>query len=274
MADDPSATLTVTILGCGSSGGVPRAGLGWGRCNSANPKNRRRRCSLLVERRSEAGAVTRVLVDTSPDLREQLLDAEVDGLDAVLFTHAHADHVHGIDDLRPLVIHRRRQIDAYLDAPTSEALRTRFRYCFESIPGSGYPPLLREHRLEPGQPITVAGTGGPVAVLPFLQDHGDMASIGFRFGDMAYSTDLIGLPPESVEALAGLDLWIVDALRYAPHPSHFSVNDALAWIERVKPRRAILVNLHADLDFDELAGQLPDYVVPAYDGLKATAKMA
>ncbi|MGP0089043.1 MAG: MBL fold metallo-hydrolase [Xanthobacteraceae bacterium] len=260
-------SLTFTILGCGSSAGVPRPALGWGACDPSNPKNRRRRCSLLVEQRVGAG-VTRILVDTSPDLREQLLDTQVDWLDAVLFTHEHADHTHGIDDLRPLVIHRRRRIDAYLDLLTSRALRERFRYCFETPPGSEYPPILKEHRLVAGEPVTVTGLGGPIEVLPILQAHGDFPSLGFRFGALAYSCDLSGLPAESVSALQGLDVWIVDALREAPHPSHFSLADSLAWIERLQPRCAILTNLHSDFDYEKLRARLPGHVAPAYDGMR------
>jgi phosphoribosyl 1,2-cyclic phosphate phosphodiesterase len=260
-------TVTFTILGCGSSGGVPRPALGWGDCNPANPKNRRRRCSLLVERRNASGGRTRVLIDTSPDLREQLLAAEVDWLDGVLFTHEHADHTHGIDDLRGLFIRHRRRIDVYLDEPTFRVLYLRFGYCFVTPPGSNYPPILNEHRISAGQPVTIEGQGGPITVRPFLQDHGDIASLGFRFGDVAYSSDLRDLPPDSIAALSGLDLWIVDALRYKPHPSHFSVAEALAWIKRIAPRRAILTNLSADLDYEELRSRLPSGAEPAYDGL-------
>lgn len=260
-------TLKFTILGCGSSGGVPRPALGWGACDPKNPKNRRRRCSLLLERRNGTGACSRVLIDTSPDLREQLLAAEVDWLDGVLFTHEHADHTHGIDDLRGLFLRHRRRLDAYTDAATSRVLHERFGYCFVAPPGSNYPPILNEHRISPGRPITIAGAGGPIHALPFGQDHGDIASLGFRFGRVAYSSDLRDLPPESVAALSGLDLWIVDALRYQPHPSHFSVDEALDWVRRLAPRRAILTNLHSDLDYEELRGRLPPDVEPAYDGL-------
>jgi len=261
-------TLTFTILGCGSSGGVPRPALGWGVCDPANPKNRRRRCSLLVERENGEGGKTSVLVDTSPDLREQLLDAGVSSLDAVLYTHEHADHTHGIDDLRPLFIHRRRRLDVYLDEATSRALHARFGYCFMKPPGSDYPPIVNEHRLFPGTPLAIDGEGGPIAVLPFLQDHGDIPSLGFRFGDVAYSADLVGMPDESARALAGLDLWIVDALRHAPHPSHFSLSDALDWIGRLQPRRAILTNLHSDLDYESVRTSVPAHVEPAFDGMK------
>ncbi len=262
-------TLAFTILGCGSSGGVPRPALGWGACNPSNPKNRRRRCSLLVERAGAHGR-TSVLVDTSPDLREQLIDAEVDWLDGVLYTHEHADHTHGIDDLRALCMKRQRRLDIYVDEPTWRVLFMRFGYCFVTPPGSKYPPIATEHRLRVGEPLTIKGEGGAIPVLPFLQDHGDIPSLGFRFGGVAYSSDLVDLPAASVAALEGLDLWIVDALRERPHPSHFSVDQALAWIERLKPKRAILTNLHSDLDFDALQARLPPHVEPAYDGLRVT----
>jgi phosphoribosyl 1,2-cyclic phosphate phosphodiesterase len=259
-------TLRFTILGCGFSGGVPRIGLGWGACNPDNPRNRRRRCALLVERRSANGR-TLVLVDTPPDLREQLLDAAVDRLDAVLFTHAHADHVHGIDDLRALCLHLRRRIDVHLDEPTAREVQARFGYCFATPPGSEYPPILTEHRIVPGRAIAVEGPGGPITAMPVLQGHGDIPSLGFRFANLAYSADLKDLPADSAKLLDALDVWIVDALRYAPHGSHFNVAEALGWIERLKPKRAILTNLHADLDYDELRKKLPPHVEPAYDGL-------
>jgi len=260
-------TLRFTILGCGSSGGVPRPALGWGACNPHDPKNRRRRTSLLIERRNAEG-VTRILVDTSPDLREQLLDAEVDWLDGVLFTHDHADHTHGIDDLRGLFIRRRRRVDVYLDEATSRVLRARFGYCFSTPPGSEYPPIVNEHRLVPGHPVEITGTGGLIEVLPFRQEHGETTSLGFRFGALAYSCDVKDFPPESVAALEGIDVWILDALRYTPHPSHISVEESLAWIERIRPRRAILTNLHTDLDYQALCAKLPAHVEPAYDGMR------
>jgi phosphoribosyl 1,2-cyclic phosphate phosphodiesterase len=262
-------TLKFTILGCGSSGGVPRPALGWGDCDPNNPKNRRRRTSLLVERQTAEG-ITRVLVDTSPDLREQLLDAEVDWLDGVFYTHEHADHTHGIDDLRSLFIKRHQRLDVYLDEKTAATMRTRFAYCFQSPPGSDYPPIVTEHRLTAGTTVTVTGKGGPITVSPFLQEHGDITALGFRFGALAYSCDVSGIPAASLASLTGLDVWILDALRYRPHPSHFSVADALHWIERLKPRRAILTNLHADLDYDVLRGKLPVHVVPAFDGMGLT----
>ncbi len=266
-------TLKITILGCGSSGGVPRPALGWGACDPSNPKNRRRRTSILVERQSAHGT-TRVLIDTPPDLREQLLDAQVDWVDGVLYTHDHADHTHGIDDLRALFIKRRRRVDVYLDDVTSAALNRKFGYCFASPPGSEYPPIVAEHRLVAGKPVTIEGEGGPLTALPILQEHGDIPSLGFRFGNFAYSVDLNTIPDVSLDAFADLDVWILDALRYTPHPSHFSLSDALGWVERLKPRRAILTNLHADLDYDVLRGKLPVHVVPAFDGMSFTVAEA
>lgn len=259
--------LTVTILGCGSSGGVPRVGSGWGACSPSNPKNRRRRCSILVERTGPDGT-TRVLVDTSPDLREQLLDAGVTRLDAVLYTHDHADHTHGIDDLRPLVIHMRRRIPVYLDAVTSRVMHERFGYCFATPPGSEYPPIVTEHRIEAGQSVTVDGPGGPVVGHPFDMIHGNGHALGFRFGDVAYASDVSTMPDESFPALAGLEVLIIDALRYTPHPTHFSLSQALALVERVRPKQAVVTNLHTDLDYDRLSHELPSGVTAAFDGMR------
>jgi phosphoribosyl 1,2-cyclic phosphate phosphodiesterase len=263
-------TLTATILGCGFSGGVPRPGFGWGACDPTNPKNRRRRCSLLVERNAGNGKFTRVLIDTSPDLREQLLDAGVDWLDAVVLTHDHADHLHGIDDLRSLVIRRKRRVDVYTDEATARTLHTRFGYCFTTPPGSNYPPILTEHRLQPGKPIVFDGEGGAIEMLPFFVNHGDINALATRFDGLVYSPDIKDVPEESLAFLRGLDVWILDALFYRQHFSHFSVADALAWIERMRPKRGILTHMHADLDFEALREVLPPTVEPAYDGLTIT----
>jgi phosphoribosyl 1,2-cyclic phosphate phosphodiesterase len=261
-------TLAATILGCGFSGGVPRPGTGWGACDPKNPKNRRRRCSLLVERTAPDGGQTRVLVDTSPDLREQLLDADVNWIDAVLYTHEHADHIHGIDDLRALFIAHRRRVDIYVDEVTWRVLEHRFGYCFVTPPGSSYPPFLNRHTIAPGAPVTVSGPGGAVTAMPVLQAHGDITALGFRFGAMAYSADLVDLPEPSAAALEGLDLWIVDALWYRPHASHFHLDLTLQWIDRLKPRRAILTNMHSDLDYEDLRRKLPPNVEPGFDGMR------
>jgi phosphoribosyl 1,2-cyclic phosphate phosphodiesterase len=260
-------TLRLTILGCGSSGGVPRVAAGWGACDPSNPKNRRRRCSALVERISDNGT-TSILVDTSPDLREQLLDAGVKRLDGVLFTHEHADHIHGIDDLRPMVIAMRRKMPVYASRMTSELLLIRFGYCFETPPGSGYPPILEAHRLDHNVETAISGPGGPIGALPFRMIHGDIDAFGFRFGNIAYAPDVSEMPEASMACLEGLDVLILDALRYTPHPTHFSVAEALDLIERVKPKRAVLTNLHTDLDYGTLRSELPPQVEPAYDGLR------
>ena len=262
-------TLTLTILGCGSSAGVPRPALGWGKCDPNNPKNRRRRCSLLAERTSEHG-VTRTLIDTSPDLREQLIDANVDHLDAVFYTHEHADQSHGIDDLRSVVLHQRRRIPVYLNASTAKDIVQRFSYCFVAPPGSDYPPILSQHSIEAGESRGIDGNGGEVTLSAFNLQHGNIPALGYRIGDAAYTPDLSDIPRESWPALENLDLWIVDGLRYAPHPSHFSVNDALSWIDRFKPRRAVITNMHSDLDYEVLRQSLPENVVPAYDGMRLT----
>jgi phosphoribosyl 1,2-cyclic phosphate phosphodiesterase len=259
--------LVFTILGSGSSAGVPRVAQGWGACDPSNPKNRRRRCSLLVER-IDRGQRTTVLVDTSPDLREQLLEAHINKIDGVLFTHDHADHTHGIDDLRPFFIHYRKRVDVYLDEATSSVVRPRFAYCFSSAEGSDYPPILQEHRIAADKLVTIRGEGGDVSAMPFRQRHGAGDTLGFRFGDLAYSCDVNHVPDESLPALEDLDIWILDALRYKPHPSHFSLDEALAWIERVRPRRAILTNLHTDLDYETLRRSLPPSVEPAFDGMR------
>jgi phosphoribosyl 1,2-cyclic phosphate phosphodiesterase len=260
--------LTITILGCGSSGGVPRIGAGgWGACDPNNPRNRRLRCSILVQRGS-GQAKTEVLVDTSPDLREQLLRMGVQRLDGILMTHPHADHTHGIDDVRPLVISMRRRITMWMDEATSADVRSKFGYIFVTPAGSSYPPLLTEARIVHGAAVQIDGPGGPIEALPFRLNHGEIDALGLRFGDVAYTPDLNGIPDESLPFLQGLDLWIIDALRYTPHPSHFSLAETLDWIARLKPERAIITNMHSDLDYERLAKEIPDGIVPAYDGMR------
>jgi len=260
-----------TILGCGSSGGVPRVGNIWGACDPSNPKNRRRRCALLVERFGRSGRTT-VLVDTPPDLREQLLAVRLDRIDAVLFTHAHADHTHGIDDLRGLFFLIKRRIPVYADAVTRADLEQRFDYCFKQKSGSLYPAILDPRHIEPPVPLAIDGAGGRIDAVPIPQEHGDGPSLGFRFGNVAYSPDIGGLADAAIPLLEGLDLWIVDALRPAPHPSHFNVKQALRWIERVGARRAILTHMTVELDYDALRRELPAHVEPAYDGMVVEAE--
>jgi phosphoribosyl 1,2-cyclic phosphate phosphodiesterase len=259
-------SLRFTILGCGSSGGVPRVGNVWGACDPSNPKNRRRRCALLVERFDKAGR-TAVLVDTPPDIREQLLDARVETLDGVLFTHDHADHTHGIDDLRGIAFMLKRRVDVYMDDYTRGILMKRFDYCFVQPAGSSYPAILEAHDIRPPEPLRIEGAGGTIEAVPIVQEHGDITSLGFRFGDVAYSPDISGVSEASLALLRDLDLWIVDALRPMPHPSHFSLKQALQWIERVGAKRGILTHMTTELDYAALQRELPQHIEPAYDGM-------
>jgi phosphoribosyl 1,2-cyclic phosphate phosphodiesterase len=268
-----TAGLEVRILGCGSSGGVPRLGGGpdgapfWGACDPANPKNRRSRCSILVRRKSSAGE-TRVLIDTSPDLREQLLAARIGRLDGVLMTHDHADQAHGMDDLRVVAMNRGSRLDMWCDRAGWAGLMQKFGYCFRTPPGSDYPAILNAHELaEPFAPFQIAGTGGTLPVLAFGQRHGRIRSLGYRIGPLAYSPDVDGLDEAAFAALAGVECWIVDALRYKPHPSHAHLARTLEWIEKVKPERAVITNMHVDLDYETLKRELPVGVEPAYDGM-------
>ncbi len=261
------ARMVATVLGCGSSGGVPRVAFGWGRCDPNEPRNRRRRCSLLLERH-EAGGTTRVLIDTSPDLREQLIEANVTHLDAVVMTHEHADHTHGIDDIRPLVIAMRRRMPIHADHTTLTMLTTRFGYCFQTPPGSDYPPIATQHLLEKYKPFTIEGQGGAIPFLPLPVEHGKLEALGFRVGDFCYLPDVSAIPDATASRLTGLDCWVLDALRDSPHPTHFSLADALEWIARMRPARAVLTNLHTDLDYARLVADLPTAIAPAYDGMR------
>lgn len=262
-----SAVLEVTILGCGSSAGTPRADGAWGACDPNEPRNRRSRCSLMVRRRSDDGAAawTTVIVDASPEFRLQASGAGAARLDALLLTHDHADQCHGIDDIRAFALMQRRRIDCWMDAATQASLRRRFGYIFE---GEGAYPAIGEICAVPpfGAPWRIDGPSGPIPVMCFDQDHGGVRSLGYRFGSFAYSSDVVALPEAAFAALAGVDLWIVDALRYTPHPTHAHVEKTLEWIARVKPKRAVLTNMHFDLDYGALAARLPEGVEPAYDG--------
>jgi phosphoribosyl 1,2-cyclic phosphate phosphodiesterase len=263
-----STALEFVILGCGSSGGVPRADGNWGACDPAEPRNRRGRCSLLARRKSSLGPEheTTVIVDTSPDLRLQTAAAGVRRVDAVLYTHDHADQAHGIDDLRAFFLKERRRTPCFMDSHTRTALHRRFGYIFQG--DGGYPAICDAVDLPDfASPWVIDGPSGEIPVVAFDQDHGDIRSVGYRFGDLAYSSDVVGLPEAAFEVLAGTRIWIVDALRYSPHPTHASVEQALSWIDRVRPERAILTNLHVDLDYRELAARLPPGVEPAYDGM-------
>jgi phosphoribosyl 1,2-cyclic phosphate phosphodiesterase len=265
-----TGVLEITILGCGSSGGVPRADGDWGACDPANPKNHRSRCSMLVRRKGDGGPEqeTTVVVDTSPDFRLQSARAGIKRIDALLLTHDHADQVHGLDDVRAFFLRARGQrIHTHMDATTHATMMQRFNYIFEG--DAGYPAICEAKRLPPhGVGFSIDGPSGPIPVVTFDQDHGGVRSVGYRFGGVAYSSDLVDLDDAAFEALADLDVWIVDALRYRPHPSHAHVERTLSWIERAKPRRAILTNMHIDLDHAKLSSELPPGVEAAYDGLR------
>ena len=254
--------MKITILGCGAAGGLPTINVGWGKCDPTNPRNRRRRQSILVEQ----GGTT-VLIDTSPDLREQMLDTGVRRLDAVLYTHAHADHLHGIDDLREINRAMNGPIDCYATPPTMATIQSRFEYVFKDA-GHGeklrvvFRPWLVPHHI--GGPFTVKD----IAFEPFEQDHGfGQTTLGFRFGSAAYSTDVTELPEESFAALKGIDLWIVGVLSDKAHETHAHLDKALGWVDRLQPKRTVLVHLGPRLDYAELAASLPDGIVPAYDGM-------
>jgi phosphoribosyl 1,2-cyclic phosphate phosphodiesterase len=252
--------MRVTILGCGPSWGVPRIGNEWGDCDPTEPRNRRRRVSVLVE---EGGAT--LLIDTSPDLREQLLDAGVRRIDAVLFTHAHADHLHGIDDLRSVNWLMRSGIPVFASAQALAEINRRFGYVFDQVKpdrqSAYYKPVLEPHAVD--GPFVAAG----VDVMPFVQDHGFSTTLGFRIGAMAYSTDVVELDEAAFAVLRGVDLWIVDCIRRKPHVTHAHLAKTLQWIARVKPRRAVLTHMDESLDYATLRRELPDGVEPGYDGL-------
>lgn len=260
--------IRATILGCGSSGGVPRLGGIWGECKPRNPRNRRRRCALLLERPGPDG-VTRVLIDTGPDLVSQLLDAGVGALDAVVYTHPHADHIHGIDDLRQIVFNIDRILPVHADEQTAQALMTRFGYVFQTPPGSSYPPICRMQMLN--GPLTVEGAGGPISLRPFQVNHGDIPALGFRIdaatGGMVYLPDVKAIPDDAWPLIEDAQIFVCDALRRRPHPSHAHLALALEWIRRSRCRQGVVTNMHVDLDYDDVMAETPDNVIPAHDGL-------
>ncbi len=258
-----------TILGCGSSPGVPRINGDWGDCNPDNPKNQRTRAAFMVEQIAPDGGTTTVVIDTGPDLRTQLIAARVTHIDAVLYTHAHADHLHGIDDLRGFFISTRKRIPIYADVATMQRIRDGFPYCLETPPGSNYPPIVEPHLIEDlDAPITITGEGGAISFAPHMQQHGDTHSLGFRIGSVAYCTDVSDFPADSVLKLSGLDVLVIDTLQYRYHPSHLSMEQALEWIGKLRPRRAILTHMHTPLDYDIVMRETPEHVEPGYDQMQ------
>ena len=260
------ANRRFTILGCGSSPGVPRITGDWGACDPNNLKNRRRRASLLIEQRTDNGDATTIVVDTGPDFRDQMINAGVQRIDGVVYTHQHADHLHGIDDLRGYVFAQRHRVRIYANPSTMARLREGFDYCFETPPGSQYPPIVKPNLIQSiDEPVVIEGPGGSVSMQPIEQIHGGITSLGFRIGDVAYCCDVSGFSDEAAERLQNLDVLIIDALQYKPHPSHLSLSETLEWIERLKPRRAILTHMHIPLDYDTVLAETPDHVEPGYD---------
>lgn len=256
-----------SILGCGSSGGVPRLGGHWGACDPSEPKNRRQRCSLLVQQHGPEGTTT-VLIDTSPDFRAQMLDAEIGHLDAVIYTHDHADHTHGLDDLRMIVFNMRARIPVWADAATQETLHQRFGYAFKQKEGTLYRAILEMNDLT--GPVTISGAGGDITFEPFAVHHGPIMANGFRIGKLAYLPDVSDMTEAGWAAVQDLDCWIVDALRREPHPTHVHLEKTLEWITKMAPKRAVLTNLHIDLDYATLCAETPDHITAAYDGMQIT----
>ncbi|URK87728.1 MBL fold metallo-hydrolase [Rhizobium sp. RCAM05350] len=258
-----------TILGCGSSPGVPRINGDWGACDPTNPKNRRSRAALLVEQIGPDGGITTVVIDTGPDFHEQMIAAKVQNIDAVLYSHPHADHIHGIDDLRGYVQYTGRRVPIWADALTMERIREGFRYCMETPEGSGYPPIVEPRIIDPSMaPVAITGAGGTILFQPVLQHHGSIMSMGFRIGGFAYCSDVSDFPQDTIGKLAGLDMLVIDTLQYKFHPSHLSLEQSLGWIKRFSPKRAVLTHMHTPLDYETVMRETADHIQPAYDGMR------
>lgn len=253
--------MRITVLGCGNSGGVPVIGCDCPVCRSAEPKNKRTRVSILIEINN-----INILIDTSPDLHQQAIRHDIRRVDAVLYTHDHADHTHGIDELRAFNYMNNKEIPIYGDKATINTLQQRFPYVFLTRPSNiWFRPSLEPRVIAEGA-VTPFGLDG-VTVTAFEQIHGKNKTLGYRIGNFAYSTDTNKLPETAFDALKELDLWVVDCLRYTEAPTHSHLAQTLEWIRRVKPKRAVLTHLSHDFDYAKLSSELPDGIEPGYDGL-------
>ncbi len=267
-----NSATTLTLLGTGSSGGVPRVGNVWGACDPEEPKNRRRRCSLLIEKTNTSTtgeSITTAIVDAGADLREQLLSANVKSIEGLVITHSHADHIFGLDDLRQMAINLSRPIDVWIDQWARKQVMAAFGYCFVQARGSSYPSFCTEQQLSPHVPFTIDGPGGALSLNTLVAEHGDINALGIRVGNAVYLPDMKKISnAESLELLKDVKVLIVDALRYKSHPSHMNLDECLAFIETVSPERAILTNMHGDLDYKTLQDILPAGVEPGFDGMR------
>lgn len=259
--------IKITILGCGSSGGVPRADGNWGACDPNDVRNHRTRCSIKVEK-YENGGETCAIIDTSPDLRQQLLKSQTRKIDGVIYSHDHADQSHGIDDLRAIVYSNGSIIDCFMQKETAEIMIARFGYVFAGHEKPHYPALLNPISLDWQQEFAIKGKGGEIVFEPLELIHGAIKNMGLRFHNIAYCNDVNIIPENTLDKMNGLELLIIDALRYTKHPSHAHLEQSLEWIEILKPKNAILTNLHIDMDYEELSSKLPPNVIPAYDNME------
>tara|TARA_Y100000590_G_scaffold470715_1_gene668347 strand:- start:10282 stop:11094 length:813 start_codon:yes stop_codon:yes gene_type:complete len=258
--------IKITILGCGSSTGVPRVGNEWGDCDPSIPENKRNRCSLLIEKINNNKKTT-IVIDTGPDFRHQMNSSNVKKIDAIFYTHEHADHTHGIDDVRMYALRDKTRIDIYASRNTSNNLKHKFGYCFSSKNDSSYPPILRLNEIREEKTYLISGEGGDIKITPILQNHGNINSFGYKVKNFVYSSDLNDIPQNSLKYIQDIELWIVDSLRWNWHPTHFNVDSAVEWTNKLNVKNSILTNLHIDLDYNKLSKYLPSHIKPAYDGL-------
>ena len=253
--------IKIDILGCGSSSGVPAIGNYWGVCDPKNPKNKRLRSSILITSERK----TKILIDATPDLRQQLLNANVKYLDAVLITHAHADHIHGVDDFRFLNVLMKNHLNLYANKKVLDEIKKKFSYVFEKLKkeanGFYYKPCLVPKTINKSFMIN------ELKITSFQQNHGFCESTGYRINNVAYSTDVVDLDDNAFSKLKNLDLWIVDCLRFKPHTTHSHFDKTIGWIDKVKPKKAILTHMNTEVDYNTITKMLPKNCYAAFDGL-------